>query len=416
MPGGIFNALRPGEGGYPMKQLAKRSQTIQPSPTLAVTALANTLRAQGKDIVGFGAGEPDFDTPQNIKNAAKAAIDAGDTKYPPVPGTKALKEAVLQKLKNENHLSYALENIIVCSGGKHALFNAMSVLINDGDEVIVPAPYWVSYPEQIRFLGGKEVIIETDDTAHFKMTPEQLQKAITKKTKVLILNSPSNPTGVAYTKDELQTFAELCVKHDLYILSDEIYEHIVYDGFKHISVATLSEEIKAHTITVNGASKCYAMTGWRMGFAAGPKEIIQAMSNAQGQSTSGVCSITQAACVEAYRGPQDGIKTMVAAFKERRDFIVKALNDIKGITCFKPQGAFYVFPNISSIFGKKTLRGKTISNSQEFCVHLLEEHLVACVPGSAFGADRHIRLSYATDLKTIRKGIERIAKAVRELS
>lgn len=399
-----------------MKKLSKRSQIVQPSPTLAVTALANTLKAQGKDIVGFGAGEPDFDTPQNIKNAAKAAIDRGDTKYPPVPGTKALKEAVLQKLKKENHLDYALENILICNGGKHALFNAMLTLIEDGDEVIVPAPYWVSYPEQIRFLDGKEIVIDTSDKTDFKMTPEQLENAITKKTKLLILNSPSNPTGVAYKKEDLKTFAEICVKYDLYILSDEIYEHIVYDGFKHVSVASLSEEIKARTITVNGASKCYAMTGWRMGFAAGPKEIIQAMSNAQGQSTSGVCSITQAACVEAYLGPQDEIKTMVKAFKERRDFIVKALNDIEGITCFNPQGAFYVFPNISSVFGKKTPRGKTISNSQEFCVHLLEDHLVACVPGSAFGADNYIRLSYATDLKTIRKGVERIAKAVREFS
>ena len=398
-----------------MRKLSKRSQTIRPSPTLAVSALANSLKAQGQDIVNFGAGEPDFDTPQNIKNAAKAAIDAGDTKYPPVPGTKALKEVLLQKLKNENHLSYTLENIIVCNGGKHALFNAMLVLIDDGDEVIVPAPYWVSYPEQIRFLGGKDVIVETSDATHFKMTPEQLQKAITKKTKVLILNSPNNPTGATYTKEELKTFAEICVKHDLYILSDEIYEHIVYDGFEHVSVASLSEAIKARTITVNGASKCYAMTGWRMGFAAGPKDIIQAMSNAQGQSTSGVCTITQAACVKAYSGPQDEIKKMVAAFKERRDFIVAALNDIEGITCFNPQGAFYVFPNISKVFGKKTLSGKTISDSQDFCVHLLENHLVTCVPGSAFGAEGYVRLSYATDLETIKKGISRIAKAIHDL-
>jgi len=391
-----------------MKQIAERMNRIKPSPTLAITAKANELKAKGIDVIGFGAGEPDFDTPENIKQAAKKAMDEGKTKYTPVPGTVELKDAVISKLKKENGLEYSRDEIIITNGGKHGLFGIAMALIEDGDEVIVPAPYWVSYPDQIRLFGGKPVFVEASDIAGFKITPEQLIKSITSKSVACIINSPSNPTGAAYTEDELKKLAQVCLDHDLYIISDEIYEHMIYDDFKFVSLASLLPELKDKVITVNGVSKCYSMTGWRMGFTAGPAHIIKAMSKAQGQSTSNVCSITQAACVEAYNGPQEVIKEMGVAFKERRDYIVSALNAIDGVSCNKPQGAFYVFPNITSLFGKKTPEGMTINSSEDLCLQLLEKHNVALVPGSAFGAEGYVRLSYATSLELIKKGVERI--------
>lgn len=396
--------------------LAKRCNLIKPSPTLAVTGLANKLKAEGKDIIGFGAGEPDFDTPVAIKDAAKKALDAGDTKYPATPGTTALKDALIHKLKRDNNLDYTRDEIIVSNGGKHSLFNLFMVTINPGDEVIIPAPYWVSYPEQINFFEGKPIILNTTDKTQFKITPQQLKEAITTKTKFLLLNSPSNPTGTAYTKEELEALGKVCTEKDIWIVSDEIYEHIVYDGFEQVSIASLSEDLQNRTIIVNGASKCYSMTGWRMGFTASKnKSIIKAMGKLQGQSTSGVCSITQAACVEAFNGDLGEVHKMLAAFKERRDYIVKALNEINGITCTNPVGAFYVFPNVSGTFGKTTPNGQKINNDEDFCMYLLNEHLVAAVQGSAFGADGYMRLSYATSMENIKKGIERIQKAVSTL-
>lgn len=395
---------------------AERLNLIKPSPTLTITAKANELKAEGKDIVGFGAGEPDFDTPHNIKEAAKKALDQGKTKYTAVPGTAELKAAIIEKLKRDNNVSYTPSEIMVTNGGKHALFNIAMALINPGDEVIIPAPYWVSYPEQVHVFGGKSVIIPTDDQSQFKMTPAQLKKAITNKTKYVVINSPSNPTGSGYTKEELTALAEICLENKIYIVSDEIYEHIVYDGFEHFSVAAISPEIKDITLIASGASKCYAMTGWRMGFAAGPASLIKAMSKLQGQSTSGVSSITQAACVEAFAGPQDAVQTMLTSFKERRDYLVKALNDIEGIDCLNPIGAFYVFPNVSGLFGKKTPNGGTINSSEDFCLHLLKDHLVAAVHGEAFGAPGYMRLSYATSMEQIQKGLQRIAAAAQALT
>lgn len=398
-----------------MKKLASRMDLIQPSPTLTITAKVGELKAQGKNIIGFGAGEPDFDTPENIKQAAHNAMKEGKTKYTPVPGTLELKDAVIAKLKKDNGVEYTRDEVIISNGGKHALFNLAMALFEDNDEVIVPAPYWVSYPEQIRLFGAKPVIVTTTDKADFKMTTEQLKQAITPKTKALIINSPSNPTGAGYNKDELTELAQVCLKNDVFIITDEIYEHVVYDDFKHFSVASISPEIKAITITVNGASKCYSMTGWRMGFAAGPVSVVKAMSKLQSQSTSNVCSITQAACVEAYNGSQEAVKTMLVAFKERRDFIVSALNSIDGVSCNKPVGAFYVFPNFSGLFGKKTPAGTPIKSASDLCLYLLEDHLVAAVPGIAFGNDDYMRLSYATSMDNIKEGIDRIKKAVGEL-
>lgn len=399
-----------------MKSLAARLGPIKPSPTLAITALAGRMKAAGQDVVGFGAGEPDFDTPDNIKAAAIRAIESGKTKYTPVDGTPELKQAIIHKLKRDNALEYTPEEIIVSCGGKHSLYNIAQVLFGPGDEVIIPAPYWVSYPDQVLLNDAKPVFITATDETGFKITAEQLAQAITSRTKALIINSPSNPTGAAYSRKDLQALAELCVKHDLYIISDEIYEKVIYDGFEHVSVAALSPELKARTLVVNGASKVYSMTGWRMGFTAGPKNIIRAMATVQGQVTSNICSITQAACVEAYNGPQDAVTEMVVAFKERRDFIVRALNAIPGVKCNNPEGAFYVFPNITGVFGRKTPKGKQILTADDFCNYLIEDFLVAAVAGGGFGLDGYMRLSYATSMDNIKKGITRIEQAVKELA
>lgn len=397
-----------------MSKLSARVHKIKPSPTIAIDSKAKQMMADGVDVVSFGAGEPDFDTPEPIKEAAIRALRAGKTKYTPVGGINELKDAIIAKLKRDNHLTYTRDEILVSAGGKHSLYNAAQALFESGDEVIIPSPYWVSYPDQVLLNDATPVIVPTIEADGFCIRPEALEKAITKKTKAFILNSPSNPTGGAYPRKTLEAIADILVRHDVLCLSDEIYEKIIYDGFQFTSIASLNEKIKNLTLTVNGASKVYSMTGWRMGYAAGPKEIIQAMTKIQGQVTTNINSMTQWACVEAFNGSQDFLNTWIAEFKKRRDFIVEKLNAIPGVSCFKPQGAFYVFPNISAFFGKKN-GDKIIRNSDDLANYLLEKTLVAVVAGSGFGADSFIRLSYATSMEKIKKGMERIEKALQSL-
>jgi len=395
--------------------LANRAAGIKPSPTLAVDAKAKAMKAEGIDVVGFGAGEPDFDTPDNIKEAAIKAIRDGFTKYTPVPGTDELKKAIIAKLKTDNNLDYELPEVVVSTGAKHSLYNIAQALYGPGDEVIIPAPYWVSYPDQVILNDATPVIVQTKESESFVLTAEAFEKAVTKKTKALILNSPSNPTGLGYDKAALEGIAKVAVKHGIYVISDEIYEKIVYDGFKHISIASLGADIKALTLTVNGLSKSHAMTGWRLGYAAGPKDVIGAMTKIQSQSTSNTCSITQKAAVEALNGPQGFIGVMVAEFDKRRKYIVGRLNSIKGVSCPNPVGAFYAFPHVASYYGK-SFNGKAIKNSSDMAAYLLDEAKVAVVSGDAFGADEYIRLSYATSMATIEKGLDRIEKALGALS
>lgn len=397
-----------------MYKFAQRVQKIKPSPTLAIDSKAKKMIADGIDVVSFGAGEPDFDTPDHIKEGAIKALKAGKTKYTPVGGIPELKNAIIAKLKRDNNLTYTQDEILVSSGGKHALYNIAQALFEAGDEIIIPSPFWVSYPDQVLLNDATPVIVPTYEKDGFCLNPEVLEKAITPKTKALVLNSPSNPTGGAYPREALEAIAKILVKHQILCISDEIYEKIVYDGFQFTSIASLNEDIKKLTITVNGASKVYSMTGWRMGYAAGPKDIIQAMTKIQGQVTTNINSATQWACVEALNGPQDFLNTWVGEFKKRRDFIVEAFNKIPGVTCFKPQGAFYVFPNISSYFGKK-FEGTEIKNSDDLSNYLLDKALVAVVAGSGFGAEGFIRLSYATSMEKIQKGLERIEKALKAL-
>ncbi len=392
-------------------RLSERVQRIKPSPTLAIDTRAKQMMADGIDVINFGAGEPDFDTPNFIKEAAITALKAGKTKYTPVGGIPELKEAIIAKLKRDNQLAYSRDEVIVSVGGKHSLYNAFAALLNPGDEVIIPSPFWVSYPDQVLLCDGKPVIVPTEERDGFCIRPEMLEAAITPKTRAFVLNSPSNPTGAAYPRKQLEAIAEILVKRNILCISDEIYEKIVYDGFQFVSIASLNPKIKDLTITVNGASKVYSMTGWRMGYAAGPKEIIQAMTKLQGQVTTNINSATQYACVAALNGSQDFLKEWVAEFKRRRDFIVKAFNAIPGVTCFNPQGAFYVFPNVSAFFGKK-IGDKTILGSEDLAQYLLEKSHVAVVPGTGFGAEGFIRLSYATSMSKIEEGLKRIQKGL----
>jgi aspartate aminotransferase len=394
-------------------KLSQRIQRVKPSPTLAIDSKAKAMKAEGIDVVGFGAGEPDFDTPEPIKQAAIAALKAGKTKYTPVGGINELKDAIIQKFKRDNQLEYTREEILVSCGGKHSLYNIAQVLFESGDEVIIPAPYWVSYPDQILLNDAQPVIVSTKEENGFKITPQELQNAITPKTKAFILNSPSNPTGSAYSQEELEKVAEILVAKNIICISDEIYEKIVYDHFQFVSIASLNEKIKSLTLTVNGASKVYSMTGWRMGYAAGPKEIISAMTKLQGQVTTNINSMTQWACVEALNGSQEFLNDWVAQFKKRRDYIVSRFNGMPRIRCYNPQGAFYVFPNISAYLGKKA-QGELIETDQDFCGYLLKHHLVACVAGSGFGAPGYMRLSYATSMENIEKGLDRIEQALRD--
>ena len=387
-----------------MSIVSNSLKRIKPSPTIAVTSKAREMRAAGKDVIGLGAGEPDFDTPDNIKEAAIEAIRKGDTKYTAVDGTPALKKAIQAKFSRENDLSYGLDQISVGTGGKQVLYNAFMATINKGDEVIIPAPYWVSYPDIVLLAGGKPKIIKCDEKNNFKLTPEKLKKAVSKKTKWIIINSPSNPTGSGYTKDEIIALSKILIKYkNLYILSDDIYEHITYDGFKFFTIAQI-EKLKSRTLTMNGVSKSYSMTGWRIGYAAGPKEIIKAMAKIQSQSTSNPTSISQAAAVEALNGTQDFILERSNSFKERRNFVVDSLNNIKGISCISPEGAFYVFPNCKKLLNNKT----KLKTDKDFVEMLLEKAEVAVVQGSAFGLEGYFRISYATSMDNLKKAMERI--------
>ena len=387
-----------------MSIISNSLKRIKPSPTIAVTQKARELRAAGKDVIGLGAGEPDFDTPDNVKRAAIKAIKDGDTKYTAVDGTPALKKAIINKFKRENNLTYTADQITVGTGGKQVLYNAFMATLNKGDEVIIPAPFWVSYPDMVLLAGGKPKIVKCSEADGFKLTPKSLKKAITKNTKWLILNSPSNPTGAGYTKKEINDLAKVLINHkNVHILSDDIYEHISYDNFKFYTIAQVSK-LKDRTLTMNGVSKSYAMTGWRIGYAAGPKDIIKAIGKIQSQSTSNPSSISQAAAVEALNGNQSFIKKRSKAFKERRNFVVKSLNAINGISCLTPNGAFYVFPSCKGLLNKKT----GLKTDTDFVQKLLEKSNVAVVQGSAFGLEGYFRISYATSMQNLKKAMERI--------
>ena len=395
-------------------KLAARTGRIKPSPTLAITMKVKALRAEGRDVIGFGVGEPDFDTPANVKLAAIRAIEEDFTKYTPVGGIDELKDAIITKLHLDNKLDYSRSQIVVSCGAKHTLYNLAQVLFEEGDEVIIPSPYWVSYPDIVALSGAEPVILETKESESFKINPLQLKTAITENTRAIILNSPSNPTGVAYSLTELEALAEVIIKKSILVISDDIYEKIIYDGFGFYNIASIGEEIKKLTVVVNGVSKAYAMTGWRIGYAAGPDDIISAVTKIQSQNTSSPASISQKAAVEALTGDQDIVAEMVKEFKDRRDYIVGRLDRIPGITCMNPQGAFYVFPNVSSLYGT-SCNGKKIWNSTNLAEYLLDEVDVGVVPGVAFGSDNHIRLSYATSMKNIEEGTKRIYDAIAKL-
>lgn len=387
------------------KLLSDRIQNVSPSITLAITSKAKAMLKEGIDVVGFGAGEPDFDTPDHIKDAAKKALDQGITKYAPASGSIELKQAIVKKLKHENGVDYTTANVVISCGAKHSLYNIMQVICNPGDEVIIPAPYWVSYPEMVKLAGGKPVIVNATEENAFRLAPEQLQAAITGNTKALIINSPSNPTGSMYDAGQLKQLAQIAVDNGLTIISDEIYERLVYDGGEAVSIASFSAEIKQNTITVNGFSKSYSMTGWRLGYLAGAEEIAAAVGKLQSQSTSNPTSFAMVGAIAALEGSQDCVAEMLKAFDQRRHYIVDRLNNIPGVSCLMPDGAFYVFPNISG----------TGLGSLEFCQRLLKDSNVAAVPGSGFGADANIRLSYATSMEQIEKGIDRIEQFVKKI-
>jgi len=393
--------------------LSERAKRIKPSPTLSIDSKAKAMKASGVDIVNFGVGEPDFDTPENIKEAAIKAIKEGFTKYTPVGGIDPLKDAIIEKFSRDNNLNYTREEIIVSCGAKHSLYNIAQALLNPGDEVLIPSPYWVSYPDQVLLNDAIPVFVKTYESDSFMLRPEAIESSITKKTKALILNSPSNPTGLTYDRKTLEKIAEVVFRYGIFVISDEIYEKLTYDGFKHVSIASFDNEIK--TIVVNGLSKSYAMTGWRIGYAAGPKELIKAMTNIQSQSTSNPTSIAQKAAVEALRGPQDFITVMLAEFDKRRRFLINELNSVPGMNCLAPTGAFYAFPNTSKLYGKSAGK-RMISSSSDLALYLLEEAKVALVHGDAFGDDDYVRLSYATSIEEIKKGVDRIKEAVSRLS
>lgn len=394
-------------------KLSRKAEAITSSVTLEITAKAKKMKSEGIDVISFGAGEPDFDTPDYIKDAAIEAIKKGFTKYTPASGTTELKKSICNKLETENGLTYNPSQILVSNGAKHSLNNALIAILNPGDEVIVPVPYWVSYPELIKLADGVPVYVDTLEEDRFQFTKEKLLSAITPKTKAIIINSPNNPTGAIYSNENLKMIAEIAVEKDILIISDEIYEKLVYDGEKHVSIASFSEEVKKRTIVVNGMSKAYAMTGWRIGYAAADERIIKAMSNVQSHATSNPNSIAQYASTAALQGGQDTIEKMRAEFENRRDYMVDRINSIPNISCKKPQGAFYVMMNISKIKGK-TIGGKLIKDSVSFCSALLEGANVSLIPGSAFGADDFVRMSYATSHENICEGLNRIEKFLGE--
>lgn len=391
--------------------ISEKAKGISPSKTLAIDAKFKQMKAEGVDVVGFGAGEPDFDTPQYIKDAAIKAICEGKTKYTPAAGTVELRKAICKKLKDENGLDYAPEQIVVSNGAKHSLVNVFQAILNPGDEVIIPAPFWLSYPEMVKLADGVPVVLNTTEANQFKFTAEEFRAAITPKTRALVLNSPSNPTGMVYTKEELYALAEVAIENNIYVVSDEIYEHLIYEG-KHVSIATASQAMKDLTIIVNGVSKTYAMTGWRIGYTASPAPIAKVMSNIQSHATSNPNSIAQVATIAALGGGQEEIAVMKKAFAERRDYMVDRINSIEGISCLKPNGAFYVLMNISKLKGR-TMGGKVINSSDDFAEVLLESAKVALVPCSGFGADDFVRWSYATSMENIKEGIDRVEKFIK---
>ena len=396
-----------------MISLSQRSQNVTPSSTLAITAKINALIADGVDVVKFGAGEPDFDTPDYIKQAAIAALDAGFTKYTPVPGTPELREAITEKFKRDNGLRYEPSQVIVSCGAKHTIYNIFQAICDPGDEVIFAAPYWVSYPEQVKLAGAVPRVIETTPAQNFCMAPDQVEAAITSKTKAILVNSPSNPTGTTYDLDTLKAIADLAVKHQVYLISDEIYEALLYDGATHQSPASFNEETKAITFVVNGVSKAYSMTGWRIGYTAGPEDAVSAMSRIQSHSTSNPTSIAQKGAVVALNDSksQDAVEAMRQAFEERRDVICQRFDEIDGVSYVKPQGAFYIFPDFSQHYGR-TIGGQKIEGSMDITDYLLNSAGVGVVPGNGFGADNHLRLSFATSLTEINRGLDRIKKAL----
>lgn len=399
-----------------MSFLASSLSNIKPSPTIAVSMKAAELKASGKDIISLSMGEPDFDTPQNIKDAAIIAINKGDTKYTAVDGTAALKKAVIAKFQRENNLEYKPSEICISTGAKQVIYNALVASINPGDEVIIPAPYWVSYPDMVLLCGGTPVIVDSSEKNNFKISPSALEEKITPKTKWIILNSPSNPTGSCYSEHELKLLADVLLRHpQVHIMADDIYEHLVFDNLKFKTIAEIEPKLKERTLIVNGVSKAYSMTGWRIGYGAGPEKLLKAMSMIQSQSTSSTSSISQAAAVEALNGAQDYIQNSKEIFQSRRDMVVKLLNKIDGITCNTPNGAFYVFPSCKNLLGKKTADGKTIENDSDFATYLLEEALVAVVPGVAFGAADFFRISYAASEEFLQNAMARIAAACTKL-
>lgn len=399
-----------------MKPLSSSVLALAPSMTVAIDTRAKELQAAGLDIVGLGAGEPDFDTPQHIKDAAIASLREGRTKYTAPTGIPELKRAVADKLKRENGVTVAPEHVVVTSGVKHAVNNVLQTLINPGDEVIVPAPYWVTYPELVKLYGGKPVFLPTSVECGYKITPAQLEAAITPRTKLLILCNPSNPTGMVYGRQELEAFAEILVRHDVYVLTDEIYEHILYDGRKPVSIASLGREIQSLSLIVNGLSKAYAMTGWRVGYFAGPAPIAKAIGALQSQATHHPANVSQYAAVAALDGGLDFVARMQVEFTQRRDFVIAALRSIPGVVAPLPEGAFYALPEVSSFHGKSTPGGKVISGSLDLCEYLLSEHLLAVVPGIAFGDDRCIRLSYATSMENLQRAATRLVAGLSALT
>ena len=393
--------------------ISKKAQSITPSPTLTIDAKYKSMIADGEDAVGFGCGEPDFDTPQYIKDAAIAAMLEGQTKYTPAAGTMALRKAVAAKFLRENNIEYEPTQIVISNGAKHSLMNTFFVLLNPGDEVIIPAPYWVSYPEMVKLADGVPVTVETVEENDFKASVGDFEAALTPRTKAIILNSPSNPTGMVYTEAELREIADFAVKNDLYVISDEVYEHLIYDG-KHISIASLGEEIKKRTVTINGVSKTYAMTGWRIGFAAACGEVAKAMASIQSHGASNPNSIAQAAAVAALSGGLSEVERMRAEFEKRRDFLADAINEIDGVSCRRPQGAFYIMMNIDGVLGK-SYNGEKVESSDDFARLFLEAEKVAVVPGTGFGAPNYVRWSYAVDMANIKKGVERLRAFLSEL-
>ncbi len=397
-------------------KFSERIQSISASMTLAIDAKAQEMKAQGEDVIGFGAGEPDFNTPEHIKQAGIKAIENNETHYTPVGGSILLKEAIITKLERDNGLIFEKNQILASCGAKQSFYNLAQVLWQAGDEVIIPAPYWVSFPDMVTLSGARPIIIHADAEHNFKITPEQIDQAVTPNTKAIVINSPSNPTGSAYDRSELEKLAECALRHGLLIISDEIYEYIVFDGFRHTSIASLSKEVQKQCVVINGVSKSFAMTGWRIGYiAAGDPEIIKQTTKLQGQSTSNPCSVSQAASIAALTGPLDEVHAMVREFEKRRDILVGLLRQIPGVTCNKPTGSFYSFPDFSGIYGKKDENGKILQGSLDFTAYLLSAEKVAIVPGIAFGADAHARLSFATSLDKIEAGAHRIKAAISRL-